>query len=40
MRAHWVSVENFPTPVDRVFAYLSEHKDLAAVYGAKVGELV
>ena len=37
MRAHWVHVEHdFTSPVDRVFAELSEHENLGTVLGAKV----
>ena len=40
MRANWVTVEyDFTAPVDRVFAYLSEHENLAAVFGASVERL-
>ena len=35
MRANWVNVEqDFTAPVDRVFAYMSEHENLATVFGA------
>ncbi|MGI8845186.1 MAG: SRPBCC family protein [Thermoleophilaceae bacterium] len=40
MRAHHVHVTyDFAKPVDRVFAYLSEHENLAEVFGAKVTRL-
>ena len=40
VRAHWVSVEHdFSAPVERVFAHLSEHENLADVLGAKVERL-
>jgi uncharacterized protein YndB with AHSA1/START domain len=40
VRANWVTVEyDFTAPVDRVFAYLSEHENLAAVFGASVERL-
>lgn len=40
MRAHHVHVEHeFVKPVDRVFAYLSEHENLATLFGAKVTRL-
>ena len=40
MRANWVNVEyDFTAPVDRVFAYMSEHENLAAVFGASVERL-
>ena len=40
MRANWVSVEyDFSAPPERVFAYLSEHENLAAVFGASVERL-
>ena len=39
MRANWVTVGyDFTAPPDRVFAYLSEHENLAAVLGAQVEE--
>ena len=40
MRANWVNVEyEFTAPVDRVFAYMSEHENLAAVLGSSVERL-
>ena len=40
VRALWVTVEqDFSAPVDRVFAHLSEHENLAEVFGAKVERL-
>ena len=37
MRAHTVHVQHeFAKPVDRVFAYLSEHENLGAIFPAKV----
>ena len=40
MRAHHVQVErSFTKPPDRVFAYLSEHENLAEIFGAKVTRL-
>lgn len=40
MRAHHVHVtHDFAKPVDRIFAYLSEHEHLADVFGAKVKRL-
>jgi uncharacterized protein YndB with AHSA1/START domain len=40
MRAHHVQVEHeFAKPPERIFAYLSEHENLAAVFGAKVTRL-
>jgi uncharacterized protein YndB with AHSA1/START domain len=40
MREHWVHVEHdFDAPVEKVFAYLAEHENLAAVFGAKVKRL-
>jgi uncharacterized protein YndB with AHSA1/START domain len=40
MRAHHVHVEHtFSKPPERIFAYLSEHENLADVFGAKVTRL-
>jgi len=40
VRANWVNVEyDFTAPVDRVFAYMSEHENLASVFGASVERL-
>jgi uncharacterized protein YndB with AHSA1/START domain len=40
VRANWVTVEyDFTAPVERVFAYLSEHENLAAVFGNSVERL-
>jgi uncharacterized protein YndB with AHSA1/START domain len=40
VRAHHVTVEHeFAKPPERIFAYLSEHENLAAVFGAKVTRL-
>jgi uncharacterized protein YndB with AHSA1/START domain len=40
MRAHHVEVEHmFSKPPERIFAYLSEHENLADVFGAKVKRL-
>ncbi|MBN1529126.1 MAG: SRPBCC family protein [Thermoleophilaceae bacterium] len=40
MRANWVTVQyDFTAPVDRVFAYLSEHENLADLFGATVERL-
>jgi uncharacterized protein YndB with AHSA1/START domain len=40
VRALWVNVEqDFSAPVERVFAHLSEHENLAEVFGAKVKRL-
>jgi uncharacterized protein YndB with AHSA1/START domain len=40
VRAHWVTVEHdFSAPVDRVFAHLSEHENLADLFDAKVERL-
>lgn len=40
MRAHHVKVERiFTKPPERVFAYLSEHENLAELFGAKVTRL-
>ncbi len=40
MRAHHVQIEHeFAKPPERIFAYLSEHENLAAVFGAKVARL-
>jgi uncharacterized protein YndB with AHSA1/START domain len=40
MRAHHVHVEHdFAKPPERIFAYLAEHENLAAVFGAKVTRL-
>ena len=40
MRAHQVHVtHHFAKPPERIFAYLSEHENLAAVFGAKVTRL-
>jgi uncharacterized protein YndB with AHSA1/START domain len=40
MRAHHVQIEHdFAKPPERIFAYLSEHENLAAVFGAKVTRL-
>lgn len=40
MRAHHVHVEHrFEKPPERIFAYLSEHENLAEVFGAKVTRL-
>ena len=40
VRALWVTVEqDFTASVDRVFAHLSEHENLAEVFGAKVERL-
>ncbi len=40
MRAHHVKVEHhFAKPPERVFAYLSEHENLADMFGAKVTRL-
>ena len=40
MRAHHVRIEHeFAKPPERIFAYLSEHENLAAVFGAKVTRL-
>jgi uncharacterized protein YndB with AHSA1/START domain len=37
MRAHHVTIEHvFAKPPDRIFAYLSEHENLAELFGAKV----
>lgn len=40
MRAHHVVIDHsFAKPVDRIFAHLSEHENLAALFGAKVTRL-
>ncbi len=40
MRAHHVRIEHdFAKPPERIFAHLSEHENLAAVFGAKVTRL-
>ncbi len=40
MRAHHVHIEHtFSKPPERIFAYLSEHENLADVFGAKVTRL-
>jgi uncharacterized protein YndB with AHSA1/START domain len=40
MRAHHVQVEHhFAKPPERVFAYLSEHENLADLFGSKVTRL-
>ena len=40
MRAHHVVVDRlFAKPPERVFAYLSEHENLAEIFGAKVTRL-
>jgi uncharacterized protein YndB with AHSA1/START domain len=40
MREHWVHVEHdFAEPPEKVFAYLSEHENLATLFGAKVTRL-
>lgn len=40
MRAHHVHVEHdFAKPPERIFAHLSEHENLAEVFGAKVKRL-
>ncbi|HXP38369.1 MAG TPA: SRPBCC family protein [Solirubrobacteraceae bacterium] len=40
MRAHHVQIEHeFAKPPERIFAYLSEHENLAEVFGAKVTRL-
>ncbi len=40
MRAHHVKVEHhFAKPPERVFAYLSEHENLAEMFGAKITRL-
>lgn len=40
MRAHWVHVEHdFTTPVERVYAYLAEHENLANIFPAKITRL-
>jgi uncharacterized protein YndB with AHSA1/START domain len=40
VRAHWVTVEqDFSAPVDRVFAHLSEHENLADLLDLKVERL-
>jgi uncharacterized protein YndB with AHSA1/START domain len=40
VRANWVTVEyDFTAPVDGVFAFLSEHENLAAVLGSSVERL-
>ncbi len=40
MRAHHVHIEHeFAKPPERIFAYLSEHENLAEVFGAKVTRL-
>jgi uncharacterized protein YndB with AHSA1/START domain len=40
MRAHHVHIEHeFTKPPERIFAYLSEHENLADVFGAKVTRL-
>ena len=40
MRSLWVTVEqDFTAPVDTVFAHMSEHENLAEVFGAKVERL-
>jgi uncharacterized protein YndB with AHSA1/START domain len=40
MRAHHVHIEHhFEKPPERIFAYLSEHENLAAVFGAKITRL-
>jgi uncharacterized protein YndB with AHSA1/START domain len=40
VRAHHVQIEHeFAKPPERIFAYLSEHENLAAVFGAKVTRL-
>jgi uncharacterized protein YndB with AHSA1/START domain len=39
-RAHWVEVDaDFTAPPERVFDHLSEHENLAAVFGAKITRL-
>ena len=40
VRANWVHVEyDFAAPVERVFAYMSEHENLAELLGAQVERL-
>jgi uncharacterized protein YndB with AHSA1/START domain len=40
VRAHHVDIEyDFAKPPERIFAYLAEHENLAAVFGAKVTRL-
>jgi uncharacterized protein YndB with AHSA1/START domain len=40
LRAHHVHVEHdFAQPVDRVFAYMSEHENLETLFGAKIKRL-
>jgi uncharacterized protein YndB with AHSA1/START domain len=40
VRAHHVNIEHdFAKPPERIFAYLAEHENLAAVFGAKVTRL-
>ena len=40
MRAHHVKVEHhFAKAPERIFAYLAEHENLAAMFGAKVTRL-
>jgi uncharacterized protein YndB with AHSA1/START domain len=40
VRAHHVQIEHeFAKPPERIFAYLSEHENLADVFGAKVTRL-
>lgn len=40
MRAHHVQIDHeFAKPPERIFAYLSEHENLADVFGAKVTRL-
>jgi uncharacterized protein YndB with AHSA1/START domain len=40
VRANWVTLDyDFTAPVDRVFAYLSEHENLADLFGARVERL-
>jgi uncharacterized protein YndB with AHSA1/START domain len=40
MRAHHVQVErSFTKPPERIFAYLSEHENLAEIFGAKITRL-
>jgi uncharacterized protein YndB with AHSA1/START domain len=40
VRAHHVQIEHeFAKPPERIFAYLSEHENLAEVFGAKVTRL-
>lgn len=40
MRAHWVHVEHdFANPPERVFARLSEHENLSAIFPAKITRL-